>query len=125
MRGVSGLHVALAVATAAVALVGLGLAAISLARGGRLVQPWTDRTILVAMVVVLANWLAGAWIVVTGGRPTDPLHYLYAVLALAALPVTRFAGAGAAWDRRRPLVVALGAVVLVGLVVRLAQTGGG
>ena len=88
-----------------------------LGRPGRLA---VDRLILTALVVIAANVVVGLVLLGTGSRPADPLHFLYAVVALLALPVVRFWGA---LERRRALALGIGALVLVGLVVRLFQTG--
>jgi hypothetical protein len=121
---VSDLHAALAILAAIAGGATLLLVAAAAVRGRTIVQPWTDRAILAALALVLANVLVGAGIAVGGRRPADPLHYLYAILAIIALPIARFGG-GESWAHRRALVIALGAIVLVGLVVRLVQTGGG
>jgi hypothetical protein len=83
---------------------------------------WLDRSILAAIALVGIDVVVGLALLVTGARPADPLHFLYAVLALAALPAARFWGG----LRRSPRagMILLGAIVLVGLVVRLYQTGG-
>jgi hypothetical protein len=121
---VSDLHAALAILAAIAAGATLLLVATAAVRGRTLVQPWTDRAILFALALVVANVFVGAGIAVGGRRPADPLHYLYAILAIVVLPIARFGG-GESWARRRALVIGLGAIVLVGLVVRLVQTGGG
>jgi hypothetical protein len=79
-----------------------------------------DRAILAAIAVVAANVLVGVVLLAGGGAPADPLHLVYAAVALVILPVARF------WDRlarRRELAVGAGAVVLAALVLRLFQTG--
>src|SRR5947209_1188445 len=55
----------------------------------------------------------------TGHRPHDPLHFLYAGLALLTLPVAR------AFGRRRGQVAfyrLIGAVLLLGILFRLFTT---
>ena len=120
----SDLHAALAILATIAGGATLLLVAAAAVRGRTLVQPWTDRAILFALALVLANVFVGAGIAIGGRQPPDPLHYLYAILAIIALPIARFAG-GESWARRRALVIGLGAIMLVGLVVRLVQTGGG
>jgi len=112
-------HWAVAVAVGAIGVV---VAAVT-AGWGRLGRPGrlaVDRAILVAIAAVLAALGSGLLLLVLGGRPADALHFVYAAAALAVLPVARFASVLA---RRRPLAVVVGALVLVALVVRLAQTG--
>lgn len=56
------------------------------------------------------------------GGPRDPLHLLYAVAAAVALPLAAsFARGGS--PRERGVATLLGAVVVVGVIVRLFQTG--
>ncbi len=79
-----------------------------------------DRVILGGLALVALGTLLGLGILATGGRPADPLHFLYAGVALVILPVVRF------WDRlarHRAVAVGLGGVVLAALVLRLFQTG--
>ena len=58
-----------------------------------------------------------------GGRwPGDPLHFLYAALALAILPFARYLGRGS--DHATVRWVLVGGVVQIGLLVRLWMTGG-
>ena len=76
--------------------------------------------ILAAIVVVLVAIGSGVVLLALGSRPADGLHLLYAAVAVLVLPAVRFP---AAFARRRGLAVGVGALVLVALVVRLAQTG--
>lgn len=108
---------AIVVALAGVALLVAGVGWGRLGRPGLLA---VDRTILAALVLVLVAIASGLFLFVGGPPPADPLHFLYAAAALAVLPIVRFGGV---FGRRRALWLAVGAVVLVGLVVRLAQTG--
>jgi len=112
-------HGALAIA---VAVIGVVVAAVAIGwdRFGRPGRLAVDRAILLAIVAALVAIGSGLLLLATGGRPADALHFVYAAAALVALPVARFAGVFAT---RRPLAVIVGAIVLVALVVRLAQTG--
>jgi hypothetical protein len=109
--------IAIVAGVAAAATVAVVVVRAWLGRPGRLA---VDRVILAALVVIVANVAVGLVLLATGSRPADPLHFLYAVVALLALPIARFWGA---LERRRALALAIGGVVLVGLVVRLFQTG--
>jgi hypothetical protein len=87
---------------------------------GRDVRFALDRAILAALALVMIGIVLGLVILVTGGRPADPLHLLYAAVSLVVLPIARF------WDRlarRRPLAIGIGGLIVVGLVFRLFQTG--
>jgi hypothetical protein len=80
-----------------------------------------DRAILATEAWVGLALLTGLLSLAGGRGPADPLHFLYAVVALAALPV------GRAWQGLargpRPWPLAIAGIVLLGVLVRLAQTG--
>lgn len=79
-----------------------------------------DRAILLALAVVALGIVSGLVVFLGGGAPADPLHFVYAIVALAILPAVRF------WDRlarHRNLALGIGALVLAGLALRLFQTG--
>lgn len=80
----------------------------------------TDRTILLALALVAVGIASGLVVLLTGGRPDDPLHLVYAVAALLVLPVARFWGR---LERHRTAVLGVGGVLLAALVLRLFQTG--
>ena len=63
---------------------------------------------------------SGLVVLLTGGHPADPLHFLYAVAALLVLPVVRFWGR---LERHRAAVLGVGGGLLAALVLRLFQTG--
>lgn len=80
----------------------------------------SDRAILLALALVALGIVSGLIVLATGGSPADPLHFVYALVALAVLPAVRF------WDRlerHRALALGIGAVLLAGLALRLFQTG--
>jgi ABC-type Fe3+ transport system permease subunit len=114
-------HLALA-AGAAVLTVAVGLAALAAIASTRPLRRLIDRLILAVLVVVGIAIASGLLLLVTGHGPTDPLHLLYAVAAFVALPVARFAVPSIRTQRRMWILV-VGAVVLLGLFVRLLQTG--
>lgn len=104
---------------------GAGFITLAVALAGVLRPPlnrhWLDRAILAALGLVAVNIAAGLVLLVTGARPADALHFLYAALALAVLPAARFwrgrgSGAPAA-------LMALAAAILLGFTLRLFQTG--
>src|SRR4051812_11926293 len=87
--------------------------------------PGVRTVLLVGVTVVAVAFVAfvGLLTAVVSGPPRDPLHWLYAALALATLPVAAFFGANRA-PRRQAVILLLGAIALVAFVVRLIQTGG-
>jgi len=77
------------------------------------------QTLVVALVVVTG--VAGLGVLVMGGQPKEGLHLVYAVVAVAAIPL-------AAWfvpapDRRAGLVALAVFVVLGFILYRLFATG--
>ncbi len=105
-----------------VAAAGLALAVVAAAGAGRRrsLRFAADRTILAALALVAVGIATGLVVLLTGGSPKDPLHLLYAVVALLVLPVARFWGRLAA---HRTLALGVGGVLLAALVLRLFQTG--
>lgn len=79
---------------------------------------------LAVEAVILVTALVGPLLLATGHQPADPLHLLYAVSAVGALPVAlAIAMSRGATRSRRDRWLALGALLLVGVSVRLRQTG--
>jgi hypothetical protein len=115
----ANIHHVAAPLVAVVALVLLAIVVVGAIRH-RPVRFASDRAILLALGLVSVGIVTGLAILVSGGAPADPLHFVYAVVALAVLPAVRF------WDRlarRRAVALAIGAVVLAALMLRLFQTG--
>lgn len=78
-----------------------------------------DPILLIATGVAAAG---GLGIFVGGGRPHEALHFVYAVLALGAIPVANSLGRGRS-VRQAALARFIGAVVAVVVIWRLFQTG--
>ena len=74
----------------------------------------------VSQIIVAAT--SGIVLLVTGARPTDPLHLLYAAVAVAVIPVAR-SFAGGTFERRRAVLLLAAFVVLGALTYRLFTTG--
>jgi hypothetical protein len=74
--------------------------------------------LLVAVGVTIAG---GLGILVAGGSPREPLHFLYAALAFGAVPVANSLTRDAS-SRRRAVVTLIGAVVGFVVIVRSFQT---
>jgi hypothetical protein len=117
-----GLHAGLAVATA-VAVAVLLVASVAAAVGWSGGRRWLDRAVLVQTVVALVAVVSGLGLLVTGLRPADPLHFLYAALVAGLALVVR-AAAGRRSTRRVGGWLVLGSLVLGGVLVRAFMTGG-
>jgi hypothetical protein len=127
---IAQLHAAAAIGLVVFSFAVAGLAAFGgLARRDRVNSPLRpdrrtlDRAILAVLGLASLGLLTGLWELAAGSRPSDQLHYLYALVAVLILPVARFAGPGW-WARNRAIVVSVAGVILIGIAVRLAQTGG-
>ena len=82
---------------AALAVAGLlalvGVAAAAAALGAGVSRRLVDRLLLGYLVAIAVAVLLGPALLVAGRAPADPLHLVYAAVALGALPVTRVLGA--------------------------------
>jgi hypothetical protein len=86
-----------------------------------------DRAVLAVLLLIAAAGLVGLAMLNGGAHPADPLHLLYGLAAIVCLPIAIAVGArlsaGQASRLRRDLWTAGGALVLVGLGLRLVATG--
>jgi hypothetical protein len=114
-------HGWLAAGTAA-ACAGVLVAAVSLRFGSRGARFWVDRAILLGIALATIDALLGIVLLAVGHAPMDLLHVVYGGVALVVLPAARWAGRSGDL-RRRALWVAAGCVVLLGVLLRLVQTG--
>jgi len=115
------LHAALAwIAVAgAVAVV---VAALPAAAGRTASYRLLDLAILGLIGSTVAAALAGLVLLLLGHRPSEALHFLYAVVALAAMPIARYAMRDRSVSRMARFVALAGVIVVVALV-RLFMTG--
>lgn len=74
------------------------------------------------LMVALAG-LVGIAVALGERPPHDPLHIVYGILAVGALPGTAIVASGRV-GRDRAVAWAIGGIVLLILVMRLFQTGG-
>ena len=102
------------------AVVVTGLAAVLIAKRGG--SHWTDRLRIGLTVVIGLQVLAGLALFATAARPRETLHLLYALAALAILPLAG-AFASEAPPRPRAWVLATACLILLVIAWRLASTG--
>jgi hypothetical protein len=112
---------------AALVAIGVDLVLVVVTVIGVATRQWNrlvgDRLVLAALGATGLAALLGAGSVVTSRPPSDALHIVYGVVALAVLPIARYIGRAGS-DRRRAAWLALGSAVQLAVFVRLLQTGG-
>lgn len=116
-----GIHGLLAYGIVAVTVAGIGWS-VGLVVIGRAGGPAFEgfQAAVVSMLIVGAA--SGLVLLATGARPADGLHLLYAIVAIALIPLARsFLGRASARATTGLLLAAF--VVLGGLVYRLFTTG--
>lgn len=74
---------------------------------------------ILALVVTVAG---GLGLLAGGGRPREILHFVYAIVALGALPVAESITRQAS-PRQRAIARLVGALVALVVIARLFQTG--
>jgi heme A synthase len=74
--------------------------------------------------VVILQGFIGLLLVLQGHRPHDGLHYLYGGVSLLVLPAAYFFS-NAGRERRDSLIFGIAALLLFGIGIRAAMTGGG
>ena len=113
-------HLLLAVATAGAGVL-LALTSLYAVVVGRYPRVVVDRIVLGQLLVTLLTGLAGGGVFATSRPPSDALHVLYGVAALAATPVARYV-AREGTPRRRGSLMLVGSVVLLAVVARAFMT---
>jgi hypothetical protein len=74
------------------------------------------------LLLVAVTAAGGLGLLVGGARPHELLHFVYAVVALAALPIST--SVSARWEPRlRAMATVIGALVGLAVIVRLFGTG--
>ncbi len=82
-----------------------------------------DRLLLAAVALLLLAGVTGLLVFATSRRLSDPLHLVYGLVVVAALPVARYL-ARQGTPRRRGSYMMAGTVVSLALLARLSMTGG-
>jgi hypothetical protein len=104
----------------AVLLVGLEAALRAWRRSPR--GPWATWLYPLVLLLLVATAAGGLGQVAAGARPNELLHFVYAVLAIGALPVVNSLSA-LANPRSGAVGTLLGAIVALVLILRLFATG--
>jgi len=74
------------------------------------------------LLLVAVTAAGGLGLLVGGARPHELLHFVYAVVALAALPIST--SVSARWEpRRQAMATVIGALIGLAVIVRLFGTG--
>lgn len=115
------IHRLLAYGAVAVAIAGLGWSALVALRGKEETSSF-ERFQAGAVSLLIVASASGVLLLITGSSPSDPLHLLYAGVAIAVIPLARsFRGQA---SHRRTALLALAAFVVLGAIIyRLFTTG--
>jgi hypothetical protein len=81
-----------------------------------------ERLEVLVIIGLLITSAGGLGLLAGGAGPREPLHFLYALIALGALPVAHSFSKQAS-PRRRALISLVAALVVLVLLARLFQTG--
>jgi hypothetical protein len=118
---IAQLHLLLAWASVVVVIALVARAAWRALRG-QPVGPAGDQLESVVLIVVLITIAGGLGLFVSGPGPKEGLHFLYGALAFGILPVAR--SISQRWDaRRQSITIAIAALVVLVVLVRLFSTG--
>lgn len=75
------------------------------------------------LLLIAATAAGGLGLLAGGARPGELLHFLYAVVALSALPIAT--SMSTQWEpRHRGIASVLAAVLALAAILRLSATGG-
>jgi hypothetical protein len=81
-----------------------------------------DRLEVVVLIALVITSAGGLGMLIGGSGPGEPLHFLYAILALGSLPVSNSLSRNAS-PRRQASITLAAAMVAIVLIARLFQTG--
>ena len=116
-----GIHRLLAYAGVALAVAGIGWSLVLVA-AGRAGGPAFERFQAAVVSVLIVGGVSGLVMLATGSRPAEGLHLLYAIVAIALIPLAR-SFVGRAHGRSAGLLLLAGFVVLGAVMYRLFATG--
>ena len=83
---------------------------------------WSERLVVILLVLLVISIAGGLGIVIGGGHPSQQLHYVYAIVALGVLPIADTLSKGRS-PRTRGLASLIGALVALVVIARLFGTG--
>lgn len=118
---VTQLHLWLGVASAFVAA-GVGLEGAWRALGRLPPGPIAERLNQLLLLVVVVAGAGGLGLFVGGARPAEPLHFVYAIVALGILPLADSLSRRTQ-PRARGIATVAGALVALIVIFRLFETG--
>ena len=99
----------------------MAVSTVALALTGREPRPFVLGGVIWAGLAIAAAALAGSAAALSDGPPGDPLHVVYGVLAVVALPGAGLVARGRV-GHAQTVIWAIAAVIVVILVLRLFQT---
>ena len=118
----TGLHIALAIATTVAVLAATIEGAIRIINK-RPAGNAAFRTLIAVMISAAITTLAGVALLMSGKHPKEWLHLLYAALAFGIIPFSDNASRSLRTDRGRGLYRFIGGLVCLLILTRLFVTG--
>lgn len=115
------IHTLLAYTAAATTALGIGWSLILVATGRSGGQPF-ERFLAATVSVFIVGAASGGLLLAAGSRPADRLHLLYALIAIAVVPLAR-SFLGRTGPRRAGALLLVAFVVLGASAYRLFATG--
>lgn len=119
--GVDGIHRVLSFGIVAITMAGLGWS-ILLVFAGRPGGPAFERFQAAAVSALIVGAASGLFLFAIGARPAEGIHLLYAVVAIAVVPLTR-SFIGRAKGRAGAALLLAAFIALGGIEYRLFTTG--
>lgn len=121
ITSLDGIHRLLAYAGVAITVAGIGWSLL-IVFTGRAGEPAFERFQAAVVSLLVVGAASGLILFATGARPADGLHLLYAIVAIALIPLAR-SFLGRANGRAAAALMLAAFVVLGGVVFRLFMTG--
>ena len=121
VNSLDGIHRLLAYAVAAITVAGIGWSVVLVATG-RAGGSAFERFQAAVVSLLVVGSASGLVLLATGARPAEGLHLLYAIVAIALIPLAR-SFFGRLDGRASAALVVVAFVVLGGIAYRLLRTG--